>query len=150
MSAARRLFQAALDQLAVFGEPVNQVLEVDLADIAFELDAAAHCLSPPLSVVTRLPLDRGRMFLFRSERITIAGNNRSSSKMTEATPIIRAARHESIGARRWRSRSIPRDPILARFSGKAPLGYHFLLICSNSAVIEHASHDHSELSMRTC
>ncbi|MGD9617540.1 MAG: DUF5615 family PIN-like protein [Alphaproteobacteria bacterium] len=34
-----RLFQAALDQLAVFGEPVNQVLEVDLAgdDVTFAL-----------------------------------------------------------------------------------------------------------------
>jgi hypothetical protein len=26
----RRLFKGALDQLAVFGEPINQVLEVDL------------------------------------------------------------------------------------------------------------------------
>jgi predicted nuclease of predicted toxin-antitoxin system len=34
-----RLFQAALDQLVVFGEPVNQVLEVDLAgdDVTFAL-----------------------------------------------------------------------------------------------------------------
>ena len=35
-----RLFKAALDALAGFGEPVNQVLEVDLdgGDVTFALD----------------------------------------------------------------------------------------------------------------